>query len=634
VDEIALRTSDGSLPAGVQTLDGNLVASSASWATLPGNFVLDVRSFSVHVIFRTASDLAGGFLFSHSDVSGRFLNVALELLGDRTVLLHYVSRDVADVVNFTLPVPVTDAHWHTLSLTVSNSIAVVGVDGLPFRARVLRGPVQDCQTHCVLLVARAAGVGRRPLLGFVRQVRVYLRRAVSSVVPVASPAEVAPRPRSLQLLSVEQAAPVFDGNYTVENTAFGSLAAHSVPGVFSIAATVLQERGTAGYIVAKTNSDGSVRYFAVYSDAVGVHLYYKTVGSDQLQLVSWPKRIDNGLFRRVFVAVRGARATLFVDGEKLATMFLVDFVTDCVMPSENCRLIVGGRAAPGGNTAAFPWNGQVVNVALVAGLALPFDPQPVAPLVPLALPIEPLSGAPFFDLLDTSRHAYSGNVNVAHGAFYLHGKPDAILETSHDFSLGRNFTLAFTLQVQPNSSGYIYAKSDAAGKYMYLSVYYNAKTRSIVLTYRGREQLELWTGALDSAPLHLLVVSVSGLTVTVSVDTVVTATKPLVAYVTDCGNAFVPECVLFLGQKSTLGPSNGASRLSMRLILARVYPRTVVSALQVFDLPRGPFNFLVTPKKYVIARNDGGSFPGTSRAACASRCNDDPLCLVRLFRMR
>jgi hypothetical protein len=99
----------------------------------------------------------------------------------------------------------------------------------------------------------------------------------------------------------------------------------------------------------------------------------------------------------------------------------------------------------------------------------------------------------------------------------------------------------------------------------------------------------------------------------------------LSAPITDCGDAFFPDCVLYLGQKPTAG-GGGVSRLAVTLALARVYPRTIVASTQILDFPRGPFNFVAFPKAYVIAQNDGGSFPGTSRAACASRCNGDPLC--------
>jgi hypothetical protein len=222
-DEIVLRASDGTLPQELLTLDGDVLVSSGSWPVMPADYVGDELPMTTVLTFRTAADLVGGFLFSRSEVTGQVLHHALELLGDRTLLFHYVSRGVADVVNFSLPVTVNDGLWHTLSLTVTGTVAVAGVDGLPFRLRILRGRPEDCALDCVNLVGHAAGPGRRPLVGLVRQVHLYLRRAVTTFSPVTLPVGIAPGPRSLQLLSVEQAAPVFDGNNTVENTAFDVL---------------------------------------------------------------------------------------------------------------------------------------------------------------------------------------------------------------------------------------------------------------------------------------------------------------------------------------------------------------------------------------------------------------------------
>jgi hypothetical protein len=463
-------------------VDADVVLSAAtgtSGVVLPAAFTVNASAFSAHVTFQTALDFEGGFLFAKAVYTASLIYYALELSGDSHVLFHYVSGGMQQTVNFSVPFVLNDAQWHTLALSVTGSVAVLSMDGAPFMLRLLRGPVSDCGNApavCVLRVGQLSTFSGRRFVGFVREVRFYLRRAVTLVAaPVGRSDQTGPVSFSLLPYS-PGVTQTFAGQRTDTVSNFGGLSARGVAGAVSLAATVLHAHGTTGYIAAKTNGDGSVRHFAVYSDPAGVHLYHKVAGSTALHRASWAVRIDDGLFHRVLVTVIDVRAALFIDGVRVGRRTLVGVLDDCTVPSGSCRLLVGGRATAVFNSAAYPWPGSMAGMTLYAGAALPFDPAPAPPLAPMSGLVADanVSNALYFDLLDTSRHAYTGNVSHVNGFIVLDGQSDTIKVTAHDFSIGSNFTLVFSLRIKPGDSGFIYAKTDVTGAKHYLSLAYDA----------------------------------------------------------------------------------------------------------------------------------------------------------------
>jgi hypothetical protein len=228
-------------------------------------------------------------------------------------------------------------------------------------------------------------------------------------------------------------------------------------------------------VVSKSNGDGSVRYFAVYADTAGVHLYHKVAGSAVANRVSWAVRLDDNAYHRVTVSVQQASASLFVDGVHIGARprTLLGVVENCDVPSVDCRLVTGARASSNAEYA-FPWTGKLGDVTVYAGTFLTFDPLVAVPLPAVgALPVDAVSTFPYFDLMATSRHVYHGSVNVVTGLFSLNGLNASVELASHDFVPGPDFSLAFSLRVTPNAAGYVYAKGDPSGRRPYVAVEYN-----------------------------------------------------------------------------------------------------------------------------------------------------------------
>ena len=138
------------------------------------------------------------------------------------------------------------------------------------------------------------------------------------------------------------------------------------------------------------------------------------------------------------------------------------------------------------------------------------------------------------------------------------------------------------------------------------------------------------TGAyLDDGAAHNILIAVSGLLVSLSVDGIPVSSAWLSELVTDCGAAKLPTCVLELGQKPSV--TGGTLRLAVTYALARVYPRHAITNATL--APAAPvastLSFTIVEFYFLPSYNQIGSYTGISIDKCAAICLANPACKVR-----
>jgi hypothetical protein len=513
-DTVALSDNNGTALSGATLVDGDVYLQGATGISLPAQFVVSNTGFSLHVTFKTTVGASGYLLAKTAAVypgnATRNVFYALRMRTDARISFVYLAQGsgVSASVDFALTFPVNDAQWHTLVLTVSGVVVSLRVDGGALSVATLARPVADCvpgsAAGCRLTVGDSGLGDTRALVGFIRNARVFFRRLVtvtSTDVPInaSSVADAVIVARSLTLLpGASGLVHVFNGSRADENTAFGALAAVQAarPGYFSLTVTVQMPGNSSGYVLSKSNAQGTLRYFALYADQLGVRWYYKSTTANTLQLIAWGQRIDDGAFHRLAVVVNRTHVALYVDLGLVggAAQLLNGTLDDCSMPSASCRLVMGARAGTGVSGVTLYWPGFMSGVTLYAGLALAFDPSPAAP-PPFLLPTTAIlrddkvgalanvapyfASAPYVDLLDRSRLGFIGNVGTANGLLALDGLTTGMRVLQHSFVLGSNFSLVFSVRIARDASGYLLAKSNIKNGNRYVALYYAAALRHI-----------------------------------------------------------------------------------------------------------------------------------------------------------
>lgn len=131
---------------------------------------------------------------------------------------------------------------------------------------------------------------------------------------------------------------------------------------FSIFFDVAIQNRTSGYLIAKTNGDGSVRHFGVYmmSRSTGdfVRLYYTPQNATTHSSITFAGvSFADEQRHKVMLSVSGATITLRID-QQTATQSLDGPIQDCSLPGVDCVLNVGVRASAPGRTG-YPLSGAV-----------------------------------------------------------------------------------------------------------------------------------------------------------------------------------------------------------------------------------------------------------------------------------
>jgi len=184
-----------------------------------------------------------------------------------------------------------------------------------------------------------------------------------------------------------------------------------------------------------------------------------------------------------------------------------------------------------------------------------------------------------FDLLAV--HNNDAAVPYVSGAYVFNGS--AGLEIFNYPTASASFSVAIQFLGQTGRSGYLFAKSDAAGSRFY-SLYMTASTRQVYLFYRvvGDSSVRFlrFSVWLNDGGQHTVMLSINGTAASLLVDTSFSETQELAGLVDDCG-VRTADCIMFIGQRPSI--SGGVSRFYGRVSAALFYPRDALTIYPSFS---------------------------------------------------
>jgi len=376
------------IPVGVSVLDtleplaqGEVVPTSSTTQSVPPLFLDGTRAFASRVrhehssIFTVSMKLQQsvssprGYLFAQSDSSGaRFYG--LYSLG-RSLRFYYKQRGQNDLSSVTFTgAGIADGAIHTVVLVVRQRVAQLFIDDHPRQARVLDGVIESCGTgtdfDCHFVVGgRAANGGTTTafqMTGTIFNMTIYpggeLPVAAFTPFPVAAHQQIRDDNgnRLVNLLSNPQALVKggaraiarLGGGFAFDGT--GSVLLQSHPAQqsslysYAIRATVL----SSGYLFAKTDNTGSVRYSALYYSATAQTLTYYYRVATATRSVSFPTfeqltELTSGC--SILVSVSENSATVLVNDGQPVTRGLSGPREDCGDVAPDCLIYAGQRAS-------------------------------------------------------------------------------------------------------------------------------------------------------------------------------------------------------------------------------------------------------------------------------------------------
>jgi uncharacterized protein YegL len=327
---------------------------------------------------------------------------------------------------------------------------------------------------------------------------------------------------------------------------------------WTIAMTVEQKRGTTGYLFAKTADSGDAaknRYYALYAGSRSLIFYYAT-RAGEAGSVRFGTQLDRDERLRVTLAVASGVAELRVfDGAfaqvELFRQRLKGDVADCTA-GDNCQFALGQRSGSTATAAGkFPFTGVLHEVTMLSNKRV--REYPAAPR------LGTLSEDTLLLLLSHARldrwlarrQLNDGAVEPVRGVYQFDGTT-GLRVTVHS-AVRSQFTVAVDGAFA--SSGYVFAKTNAAGDGRYYSLYLSASRGAAVFYYqiRGDPALRSHVFAvnLSDGRRYQLVLSIDGAALSLRVDGVrMGAIRQLGGSLDDCGPPSV-DCVLYLGQRSS-----------------------------------------------------------------------------------
>ena len=578
-----------------------------------GPTVMISRRFRVHSSFTLMSTFrqtqkTGGFLFSKADLQGVGRSIGLYLFKTRpAVKFFYQSRSGSvyqqESAEFSFAFPLNDGQWHRLMLSVDGVQATLFVDGLMISTETLASPVEDClntpgNINCLAFVGMRQSFNAEqtsPFTGVVRSLALRLRTAMV-VQPVTSTAVQAggtSGPQILNVLDAGEYRPAASGQdqFSIDpplrfpgSVAFQSTVAYNrssrEDSVFSVSVSVVQRCNSRGYLFAKTNAIGTLRYYALYSTGSSFVLYYKARGAGTSR-VMMRGAIGDGLVHRVMLAIdiigQGVVARLSVDDTVVSMRPLNGLLDICDLHTSNsadCPMFVGGRAAPASqNFSAWQLQGVIHSASVYTRHGFSFNPS-----IPQPAPTHPESldnaGRSYINLLSRPQFLTKGGVSAStqNNSISFEGAGSILLRSNPVLDTAA-FSVAATVKLDSGSDGYIFAKTDATGSGRFYALYYsNRDSRfNFFYTVNGETHVVDTFGislASDGADHHVLL-AVSGSTVQLVVDRV-SSSAALVGPLDDCGAAN-QHCLFYLGQRASSGASGGAYRFSGTIKFLALY---------------------------------------------------------------
>lgn len=294
-------------------VDGLLSTRDAQGLTLPA-FPVVGSTFGVALSFRQHVG-EFGYLFAKTNNAGNIRHYALYSTRSGTACDFFYTietRGVRFLLKESIPVALSDGRQHTVNIFVESGVLYFTLDSNPPIARLLLrwgDRIDDCastDSDCVLTVGKRPS-GSNPAGAFffegsIDQFHVFPSSANLSAMQATL---TAARPRITVTLIASST--VFRGTTGIV------LAAQNVFVRPTMEFTVDMQAlaGTSGYIFAKTDASGALRYATLYTSRLAVRLYYVVGGV--LRLSTFSTSVTDGQRHTMVLTVNNTAATLAVD---------------------------------------------------------------------------------------------------------------------------------------------------------------------------------------------------------------------------------------------------------------------------------------------------------------------------------
>lgn len=350
-----------------------------------------------------------------------------------------------------------------------------------------------------------------------------------------------------------------------------SLAARDGGG-WTVGFEATQAKGTGGYVFAKTNADGDVRYLALYSGNNGLTVYYRIAGSSSNVVRSFKSAgaINDGARHQVVLWGEGSEVGVRIDSAARSTRSLsvTPTLVDCGAAAASCVFALGQRADGAGGARDYSFSGLLHSVTFVSNKAIRAHPaiNVISPTAETFTHIRGSQGSTGIDWLDASNHNGGAPVHGGTGAYGFSGSTALKVLATVPVTAAK-LTAAVRVQLAEGTGGYIFAKTSRSGKTRYFALYVSKANKDVVLYYTPvgqkrqsiRFEVDLTTGGDYRI---LLSVDAAAGTASLFIDNVRVGPPQQLnlgdnGSLRDCGKA-ASNCVFLVGRRSSSSSSGGS----------------------------------------------------------------------------
>eukprot|EP00038_Savillea_parva_P031378 m.85805 g.85805 ORF g.85805 m.85805 type:complete len:2894 (+) comp9644_c0_seq1:194-8875(+) len=491
--------------------------------------------------------LTSGYLFAFGESTSSTRYFSLQIRQE--VTFYYRVDGVAGQLALGVPLVLSTGVETQLLVSVSGPAlsltwATPGSNVTTSR-HVLSGPVQRCTgTNCTtLLGARESGTGatKYELSGTIYSATYYPRTLASNLPPSSGIYNFTRLRESsdfnlllssvVRPVSVPGPQELGDGSYKfVGGSALAlDVAPRSVGTAWTVSLWVRQEVGDNGYLFAKANGNGALRYYGLYSSGSSRRMTFYYVVGGQSRSVDFGASVSDGQFHHIQLVVNHTTVTLQIDASAspMQVSLASSPIQDCGQPQTDCYFHVGQRMSPSGG--AYLFRGEIFSARFYHRAFT--QPPGVIP-----------AGDPRRLVL----------VGGASGPVSIDGltgiRVRSFRAVSSNFSVGCNVSFDAS-----TSTGYLWAKSNLQGTVRTVSLYANRNGFRLYYKPLGASEhssVRFSAPGLFDGAFHSIVLAVSGQTATMVVDGGLLPPAPLNGPVDDC-SAADPDCAFFVGQRSS-----------------------------------------------------------------------------------
>jgi len=337
------------------------------------------------------------------------------------------------------------------------------------------------------------------------------------------------QPRGVNVLTLNGIPTGFtgDGSSGIELSGFPIAGS-----TFAITTSFRQTAGASGYIFAKTNRAGSIRYYGLYSARNGQTVdFFYTDANRVVRRERFPAAVADGLRHEIQIMIRKAtvNATILFfkldDGAAIIRQLGYEILPDCDanVNSNDCILAVGKRRAVNTRGGRFFFSGII------------------------------------FDLHIFPSSAEIAALNNVHRATAVNLLPDVTqfdgltgISSTGNIFISRGVTVNIDLLQIERTNGYIFAKTDQSGALRYIALFSSSQRANglrLYYTVGGRTRRTTFSYSVSDGSRHTVMLHISDSTAALSVDGSVSNRQSLVGPPEDCG-LLSAECILKIGDRS------------------------------------------------------------------------------------